>query len=151
MKLTLFYLALPILIILSFGSCNYSNIAEVIPINDSNVAMSANTGGVSYVSYNGSTYQGIGSVSLHAITNNNRELQIDLHNYDGTRRVFLIGTATAGVDTSTGFYVENGKTHNSLYGTVTLTEISPYYRGTFKFTCTDSTVVDSGYFKVRAN
>ena len=78
-------------------------------------------------------------------------MQIDLHNYDGTRRVFLIGKATASVDTSTGFYVENGKTYNSLYRAVTLTEIAPYYRGTFKFTCSDSTVVDSRYFKIREN
>ena len=35
-------------------------------------------------------------------------------------------------------------------GTITFTAVSPYLEGTFSFTCTDSTKITSGAFKIKA-
>ncbi|MCW3123499.1 MAG: hypothetical protein JWQ38_2991 [Flavipsychrobacter sp.] len=37
-----------------------------------------------------------------------------------------------------------------LYGTITFTSISPDWEGTFSFTCTDSTKITDGKFKIKA-
>ena len=70
-----------LMLLIIFGSCTYSNVVEVVPVNDSNVVMSANASGLSYIAYDGNFYLGSNTLQLHAFTKNNRVIDLFIHNY----------------------------------------------------------------------
>ena len=149
MKQSSLLLSILIIIAFSFTSCTYTKVAEVVPVNDSGVVMSANALGVSYIAYDGSNSLGNNYLLLRASTKNNRVIEITVNNYTGKPGVYSLSKYSH--DSNSAFYFSDKSEHNSLFGTLNLTEIAPYFRGTFYFICTDSTIVDSGYFKIRAN
>ncbi len=146
MKLYHLFLAFPFLLVLSLGSCTYSKVVEVVPINDSLIVMKASTNNVPYIAMNGYRIQNYYSLSLHATTNNNREIVININNFNGKLGFYHIGNVST--DSCNAYYTENGITHNSIYGDINVMQANPYYLGAFNFTCSDSMKVDSGYFRI---
>ena len=141
-----FFLGLAAIFLCTLGSCTYSKVVEVVPINDSLVVMKAKTNNVSYIAMHGYRIQNYYGLSFHATTNNNREIVININNFNGRMGMYHIGDIS--IDSCSAYYTENGITHNSLYGDVNIIEASPYYLGVFNFTCSDSFKVDSGYFRI---
>ncbi len=146
MKQINFFLTIAAILFCTLGSCTYSKVVEVVPINDSLIVMKAKTNNVSYIAMRGLSTQNFYQLTLQSTTNNNREIYINITNFNGKLGFFHIGKL--GIDSCTATYSENGITHNSLYGEVNVMQANPYYLGAFNFTCSDSEKVDSGYFRI---